>query len=368
MSGFSSSSLYETCAVAVTSGNYTTGSEFSGPKNTSTLLLHCLSHRLDTQQHHDERNFHSWLLVLSGALVFVMQAGLAMLCAGCVRQKNVQNTMLKNLLDACGASVAFYVTGFAVAFGTVETGANTSLIGHNHYFSAGLGREALTSDNTIDAAFWFFQYSISSLGSTLVAGTLAERCQMVAYLCYSMVFAGFVYPVAARALWSEYGLLSAFRENPLGGIGCIDYAGSGVVHVTGGTTALIAAYLLGPRKGRFTDSRGRTLETPKPFPGHSIALQLMGTMILWFGCTYFVCDRFLRIKLYSHSLSHILQGMVLTLGRLFSSAFRMLVPWQLSLLSIRLCQQVWERSPHSLRISTLKNDAPVTSSLTLLRP
>ena len=66
--------------------------------------------------------------------------------------------------------------------------------------------------------------------------------------------------------------------------GAIDFAGSGVVHVTGGTTALFATLVLGPRRGRFYDAQGEPLETPKAFPGHSMALQLLGTMILWFGC------------------------------------------------------------------------------------
>ena len=107
---------------------------------------------------------------------------------------------------------------------------------------------------------------------------------MAAYLCYSLFLTGFVYPIAARAVWSSYGFLSPFAPDPFGNVGCIDFAGSGVVHVTGGMTALIAAHLLGARKGRFHDSRGRPLDKPKEFPGHSIALQLMGTMVLWFGC------------------------------------------------------------------------------------
>lgn len=120
----------------------------------------------------------------------------------------------------------------------------------------------------------------------IVAGTLAERCQMAAYLCYSVFLTGFVYPVVAHAMWSNNGFLSAFAANPSIGNGCIDFAGSGVVHLTGGTTALIATYILGARRGRFTDSRGRPLDKPRAFPGHSIGLQLMGTMVLWFGCTF----------------------------------------------------------------------------------
>lgn len=81
------------------------------PDANATILLQCVS---DTYQNAEEEralNVHSFLLVISGALIFFMQAGFAMICAGSVRLKNVQNTMLKNLLDACGAAIAFYLVG-----------------------------------------------------------------------------------------------------------------------------------------------------------------------------------------------------------------------------------------------------------------
>jgi ammonium transporter, Amt family len=125
-------------------------------------------------------------------------------------------------------------------------------------------------------AFWMFQYAFSAASTTIVAGTLAERCQMAAYLCYSLLLAGFVYPVVSHAIWSPYGFLSAAvtKENPLFGSGVVDFAGGGVVHFTGGTTALFATMILGPRRGRFHDDEGRKLDKPKKFPGHSIALQV----------------------------------------------------------------------------------------------
>lgn len=92
-----------------------------------------------------------------------------------------------------------------------------------------------------------------------------------------------VYPVVAHNIWSRNGFLSYERSDPLLGVGAIDFAGSGVVHVTGGFTALIATWLLGPRKERFFDQKGNKLRHPKPFPGHSKSLQMLGTFILWFG-------------------------------------------------------------------------------------
>ena len=93
-------------------------------------------------------------------------------------------------------------------------------------------------------------------------------------MVYSISLTGFVYPVVAHAVWSKNGFLSAHNVNPLWGTGMIDFAGSGVVHTTGGTTAIFATIVLGPRKGRFYDNRGNPLKKPIEFPGHSVALQV----------------------------------------------------------------------------------------------
>ena len=173
-----------------------------------------------------------------------------------------------------------------------------------------------TTTKTIqDLPFFFFQYTFTAASVTIVAGTLAERCQMIAYLWYSFFLTGFVYPVgkplslslplnflctidipnssmnkscivllAAHAFWSTQGFLSSSNANPFMGIGTVDFSGSGVIHMTGGTTALIATYILGSRRGRFFDvTTGAPLDVPKPFPGHSVSLQMLGSFILWFG-------------------------------------------------------------------------------------
>jgi ammonium transporter, Amt family len=242
-------------------------------------VLQCVANAVEATQSKAAEDLNSFLLVVCGALVFFMQAGFAALCAGCVRKKNVQNTMLKNLLDAASAALAFFTVGFAFAFGGPGGGDGTdknavSFIGATNFFFSG----------DVDPAFWFFEYAFSATAVTIVAGTLAERCQMTAYLCYSVFLTGFVYPIAARAIWSSSGFLSSAAATPFGMVGVIDFAGSGVVHVTGGATALIAAILLGARKGRFHDAQGIRLDQPKKFHGHSIALQLLGTLMLWFSC------------------------------------------------------------------------------------
>jgi len=219
-------------------------------------------------------SINTFFLIYASSLVFFMQAGFAMLCAGCVQLKNVQNSMLKNLLDACGAALGFWSVGYAFAYGGMDfTDPKKTFIGTENFFLMGVD----------DLMFWQFQFAFAASAATIVAGTLAERCQMSAYLCYSLALTGFVYPVVVHSVWSPQGFLNANAVNPLWGTGVIDFAGSLVVHLTGGSTALIATYLLGPRRGRFFDHRGNPLVTPKEFPGHSVALQMLGAFILWFG-------------------------------------------------------------------------------------
>ena len=207
----------------------------------------------------------------------MMQAGFAMLCAGSVRQKNVKNIMLKNLLDACGGALGFWSIGYALSYGDKD-GDNTqkTFLGNDLF--------GLTSlEAGYDYISWFFQFAFAATAATIVAGTVAERCKMAAYLCYSIFLTAFVYPVVVHAIWAGDGFLTAFRDNPFREIGVVDFAGSGVVHMTGGCTALVAAIVLGPRKGRFYDEDGNALETPTTFAPHSVALQILGTFILWFG-------------------------------------------------------------------------------------
>ena len=172
--------------------------------------------------------------------------------------------MLKNLLDACGGAIGFFCFGYALAFGGQNETDATTFVGTTNFFMIGIP----------SYAYWLFQFAFCATSTTIVAGTLAERCQMAAYLCYSVVLTGFVYPVTAHSLWSRNGFLSAGNVNPLFGVGAIDFSGSAVVHITGGMTALWATMILGPRKGRFYDARGNPLAKPKPFPGHSLALQV----------------------------------------------------------------------------------------------
>ncbi|CAB9514576.1 Ammonium transporter 1 member [Seminavis robusta] len=245
----------------------------------SIKLMKCVIDQLEASQGLVDAKVKSFLMIFTGSFIFFMQGGFAMLCAGCVRKKNTHNTMLKNLLDACAAGVVYFCCGFALAFGGESTAAatthTTTFMGTQDFF--GMGKN-------VDLAFYFFHFNYATVAVTIVAGALAERCQMAAYLLYSCFMTGLVYPISVHAVWSVAGFLSYSNPNPLFGTGMLDFAGSAVIHITGGTTAIISTYLLGSRRGRFYHVHtGKPLLKPKAMPGHSVALQVLGAFILLFG-------------------------------------------------------------------------------------
>jgi ammonium transporter, Amt family len=205
-----------------------------------------------------------FFLLFSGYLVFMMQAGFAMLTAGSVRSKNTKNVLLKNMLDASAGVLAYFLFGWAFAYGP----------GHNKFI--GWGNFALTSYK--GEAFnenhkFFFQWAFAATATTIVSGSVAERTSFYAYLAYAFILTGFVYPVVTHWTWSTHGFLSDFL-----GATFIDFAGCGAVHTVGGFAGLAGAIVVGPRLGRF-DSEGKVV----PIPGHSATLCTLGTFLLWFG-------------------------------------------------------------------------------------
>jgi len=227
-------------------------------------------------------------LVICGALVFSMQLGFAALSAGSISSKNARNILLKNLMDASAGALAFWALGFAFAYGdspyacdAAEGGCSYNpFIGKRYFFLAGFDQE---QGNGETYAFWFFQFSFAATAATIVSGSVAERCRFGAYLAYSFYLTAFVYPVVAHWVWSRHGWASAFNaENPLFNSGVIDFAGAGVVHMTGGLSGLLGAFFVGPRLGRFyRDEDGKPQVKQKP--GHSSALATIGVFMLWFG-------------------------------------------------------------------------------------
>merc|ERR550537_23833 len=230
---------------------------------------------------------------LHGAyLVFFMQAGFALLEAGCVRAKNTKNILLKNVLDACMGAIIWWAFGWPLAYGSNDIDGLKSLLGgqfEDDYYGGGFFMNQQDQADSGIYASWMFQWAFAATAATIVSGAVAERCSIPAYACYTTVLTAFVYPVAVHVGWSTEGFLSAFyigdddyeynpADGPVGGNGLIDFAGSGIVHMTGGGAALMGALFLGPRTGRFAEDG-----SVNPMPGHSSVLAALGTMILWFG-------------------------------------------------------------------------------------
>ena len=237
---------------------------------------------------------HLWLLI-AAFLVFLMQAGFAMLETGTVRQKNAKNIMIKNVMDLVVGAFVWWGFGFPFAYGGGDYSGNppNGFIGASGFFFI-KGYDACSTDDnhpsaclypiqpSIDSfAGWLFQWAFAATATTIVSGAVAERCSFLGYVIYATFITGFIYPVVVHWIWSPYGWLTAFRDSPHGAWvapGAVDFAGSSVVHMVGGCTALVAAAILGPRIGRF-DADGNV----KPMGPHNAAFVGLGTLILWFG-------------------------------------------------------------------------------------
>jgi len=202
-----------------------------------------------------------WVL-LAAFLVFFMQAGFGMVEAGFIRAKNACNILTKNFLDFCVAALSFWLVGYALMFGADKAG----LIGSSGFMLSGLPE---VTNGVSTMAFWLFQAAFCGAAATIVAGAMAERMKFQAYLMYSAVISAIVYPIVGHWVWGG-GWLSQ--------LGFMDFAGSTVVHATGGSAALIGAILLGPRIGKYNKDK-----SANAIPGHSIPLAALGVFILWFG-------------------------------------------------------------------------------------
>ena len=199
-------------------------------------------------------------VLVSAFLVFLMQAGFGMLEAGFIRAKNTCNILTKNFLDYCMASIGFFVFGYAIMFSE-----GNPFFGTSGFFLVG----AESGADVPLWAFWLFQAAFCGAAATIVAGGMAERMKFPAYLAYSFIISAFIYPVVGHWTWGG-GWLAQLEF--------FDFAGSTVVHLTGGATALVGAMILGPRLGRFNADG-----SSNPIPGHSVPLASLGVFILWFG-------------------------------------------------------------------------------------
>lgn len=200
-------------------------------------------------------------IVIAAILVFLMQAGFALVEAGFTRAKNTGNIVMKNFMDFSVGSLVYWAVGFGLAYG------GTSLGGFVAY--GGIGDAFFLGDRSLSPD-WFFQVVFAATAATIVSGAMAERTRFSAYLLYTPFITGFIYPIVTHWVWSGQGWL--------GNLGFIDFAGSGLVHLTGGMAALAGVLAIGPRIGKY-DKDGK----PLPIPGHSLMLGALGVFILWFG-------------------------------------------------------------------------------------
>lgn len=232
------------------------------------------------------RNFDIVWVVLCGVLVFIMQAGFALIESGSVRSKNTVNVLMKNYIDTCVGGLVFWLIGFGLMFGTNTTG----WMGTDHFAAIGLGNDQWH--------YLFFQIMFAATSATIVSGAMAERMHFLAYVLCTVAITSLIYPIFGSWAWG--GLFG--QQGWLKNMGFIDFAGSTVVHSIGGWVSLAGVMMLGPRLGRF----GRNGQIHH-IPGHNLTLVALGGFLLWFGwfgfnagSTLAVDDRIGQIALNTH--------------------------------------------------------------------
>ena len=230
-----------------------------------------------------------WTLVC-GFLVMFMQAGFAMAETGFTRAKNAGHTMAMNLMVYVLGMLGYWVCGFALQMGGAGPfatlggggvldgefaitlfGKEFGLFGTKGFFLAG---------DSYDAAIFtmfLFQMVFMDTTATIPTGSMAERWSFKSFVVYAIVVGAIIYPLYANWVWGG-GWLSKLGSNFGLGHGHVDFAGSSVVHMTGGVLALVGAKLLGPRQGKFTKDG-----TPMAIPGHHLPMAIVGCFILAFG-------------------------------------------------------------------------------------
>ena len=205
--------------------------------------------------------FDMMWLVLCAVLVFFMQAGFAMVETGLTRAKNSGNILMKNLMDFSAGAIAFWAIGWALMYGATSSG----IIGSDQFF--------LSEADSSTYRDWMFQVVFAATAATIVSGAMAERTKFKGYLVYSAFISGLIYPISGHWIWSGAGWL--------GNLGFHDFAGSTVVHSVGGWAALVGAWLLGPREGKYVKIAGEV--KVRAIRGHNIPLSSLGVFILWLG-------------------------------------------------------------------------------------
>ncbi|VVC43294.1 Ammonium transporter,Ammonium transporter AmtB-like domain [Cinara cedri] len=203
-------------------------------------------------------NIDNMFLIVNGIIVSFMQAGFACLEAGYVQPKNVTNILMKNILDLFFCAISYWLIGYGLAYG----GGGCGYYGKEYFASVGMPE--------IKNGVWFFQYVFAATAATIISGAVAERCNFIAYVFYSVIISGFTYPIVSHWVWSSDGWLLK--------LGYTDFSGAGAVHMLAGTCSFVAALFIGPRIGRFGNFNGSN-----EYSGHSMPLVATGTMLLISG-------------------------------------------------------------------------------------
>ena len=214
--------------------------------------------------------FNSFSFLVHGFLVMWMAAGFCMLEAGLVRSKNVATMCVKNISLYSVAGIMYFLVGYNLMYDGVDGGflgsfswwsADDTAALEGTDFGDGAGYSA-TSD-------WFVQMVFVATAASIVSGCLAERIKVWPFLAFVVVLTAVIYPIQGSWQWGSGWLYD---------LGFTDFAGSTLVHSTGGWAALAGAIILGPRKGKY-DAQGNV----HPLPGSSLPLATLGTFILWLG-------------------------------------------------------------------------------------
>ncbi len=230
-----------------------------------------------------------WTLI-TGFLVMFMQAGFAMVETGFTRAKNVAHTMAMNMMVYPLGMLGFYVCGFALMFGGLGPLATLGgFDGLNSGFSITVAGKSLMlfgtkgfflGSDVYDVgifAMFLFQMVFMDTTATIPTGAMAERWNYKSFFVYSLFVGSIIYPIYGCWVWGG-GWLATLGANFGLGHGHVDFAGSSVVHMTGGVIALVGAWMLGPRTGKYNKDG-----SPNPIPGHNIPMAIVGTFILAFG-------------------------------------------------------------------------------------
>ncbi len=248
-----------------------------------------------------------WVLI-AGFLVFFMQAGFAFVETGFTRAKNVAHTMMMNMMVFCIGAIGYWICGFAFQFGAVDhtyaktaisatqgsaewafspttlgnwgdllstglrLGQQWGILGFSGFFLQGIGLGAAGI-----FAFFLFQMVFMDTAATIPTGSGAERLRFIGFVVMGFWVSMFIYPLIGNWVWGGGWLANLGRTVGLGN-GSVDFAGSGVVHMTGGAVGLAITLVLGPRLGRFNEDG-----TANAIPGHNIPMGVLGTIILFFG-------------------------------------------------------------------------------------